>query len=69
VSGTSTILVSNNVTVHSGPLSGPVIDKALVDPTGAWKVDVRGSKVAPANPRVVSVESDRGGVVTNIPVQ
>jgi hypothetical protein len=71
VDGTSNIQVSNNVHVYSGPTVGgtaPLIGSALVDPTGAWKVDVRGSKFPLPACRCVSVESDRGGQELNIPV-
>jgi K319-like protein len=77
VSGSSNILTSNNVRVHNGSAvgadgfpNGAVIGSALVDPTGAWKIDVRGSTITPgtgAN-RVISVESDRGGKVLSIAV-
>jgi hypothetical protein len=64
VDGTSTVLVSNNVRVYAGTTksAATLIGTALVDPTGAWKVDVRNSTVRPATPNVVTVESDRGGV-------
>ena len=71
VDGTSSIQVSNNVRVYSGPTVGgsaPLIGSALVDPTGAWKVDVRGSAVKPAACNCVSVESDRGGQALSIPI-
>jgi hypothetical protein len=71
VSGGSNIQVSNNVRVYSGPTVGgsaPLIGSALVDPTGAWKVDVRGSAVKPAACNCVSAESDRGGVALSIPL-
>jgi hypothetical protein len=71
VSGGSNIQVSNNVRVYSGPTVGgnaPLIGSALVDPTGAWKVDVRGSTVKPAACNCVSAESDRGGVALSIPL-
>ena len=45
-----------------------LIGTALVDPTGSWKVDVRNSTVAVPACRCVSVESDRGGRVLNIPM-
>jgi hypothetical protein len=69
VSGTSTVLISNNVKVHSGGINGPVIGTALVDPTGAWKIDVRNSTVPVPPSRTVSVESDRGGQTLNAPMQ
>jgi hypothetical protein len=70
VDGTASILVSNNVRVHAGPtLDGPTIGTALVDPTGAWKVDVRNSPVAVPACRCVSVESDRGGQQLNVPME
>jgi hypothetical protein len=71
VSGGSNIQVSNNVRVYSGPTVGgnaPLIGSALVDPTGAWKVDVRNSPVTPAACNCVSAESDRGGVALSIPI-
>src|SRR3954449_4113852 len=71
ISGGSNIQVSNNVRVYSGPTVGgsaPLIGSALVDPTGAWKVDVRGSAVKPAACNCVSAESDRGGVALSIPL-
>jgi hypothetical protein len=71
VDGTSNIQTSNNVRVYSGPTVGgnaPLIGSALVDPTGAWKVDVRGSKVTPAACNCVSVESDRGGQQLSVPI-
>src|SRR3954471_9411821 len=71
VDRTSNIQVSNNVRVYSGPTVGgnaPLIGAALVDPTGAWKVDVRGSKITPAACNCVSVESDRGGVALSVPL-
>jgi len=71
VDGTPSIQVSNNVRVYSGPTAGgtaPLIGTALVDPTGAWKVDVRSSKVTPAGCRCVSVESDRGGQELAVPL-
>ena len=48
--------------------SAPLIGSALVDPTGAWKVDVRGSSVKPAACNCVSVESDRGGQELAVPI-
>lgn len=71
VDGTSNIQVSNNVRVYSGPTTGgtaPLIGTALVDPTGAWKVDVRGSTIKPAACNCVSVESDRGGQKLAVPL-
>jgi hypothetical protein len=71
ISGGSNIQVSNNVRVYSGPSVGgnaPLIGSALVDPTGAWKVDVRGSTVKPAACNCVSAESDRGGIALSIPI-
>jgi hypothetical protein len=71
VSGTSNIQVSNNVRVYSGPSVGgtaPLIGSALVDPTGAWKVDVRNSAIKPAACNCVSVESDRGGQQLSVPL-
>ncbi|MEA2322985.1 MAG: hypothetical protein QOD81_2835 [Solirubrobacteraceae bacterium] len=69
VDGTSSVLVSNNVRVHAGATNaGALIGTGLVDPTGAWKVDVRNSQVAVPACRCVSVESDRGGSQLNIPL-
>jgi hypothetical protein len=71
VDGTSNIQDSNNVRVYAGPSVGgsaPLIGSALVDPTGAWKVDVRNSKVTLPACRCVSVESDRGGQELSVPV-
>jgi hypothetical protein len=71
ISGGSNIQVSNNVRVYSGPSVGgnaPLIGSALVDPTGAWKVDVRGSAIKPAACNCVSAESDRGGLALSIPI-
>jgi hypothetical protein len=71
VDGTSNIQVSNNVRVYSGPTVGgtaPLIGSALVDPTGAWKVDVRNSPIKPAACNCVSVESDRGGQELAVPI-
>jgi hypothetical protein len=71
VDGTSNIQVSNNVRVYNGPTAGgnaTLIGSALVDPTGAWKVDVRNSPVTPAACRCVSVESDRGGQQLAVPL-
>jgi hypothetical protein len=50
-------------------LDGPTIGTALVDPTGAWKIDVRNSTVAIPACRCVSVESERGGEALNVPMQ
>jgi K319-like protein len=71
VDGNSSVLVSNNVRVYAGATIGTsanLIGTALVDPTGAWKVDVRNSQVAVPACRCVSVESDRGGRQLNVPV-
>src|SRR5215210_4454287 len=71
VDGTSSILVSNNVRVYAGATIGTSANQVgtgLVDATGAWKVDVRNSTVAVPACRCVSVESDRGGKVLNIPL-
>jgi len=71
VDGSSNIQVSNNVRVYNGPTAGgtaQLIGSALVDPTGAWKVDVRNSPVKPAACNCVSVESDRGGVKLAVPL-
>jgi hypothetical protein len=69
---TSTItLTPNNVRVYNGPTAGgtaTLIGSALVDPTGAWKVDVRNSPVKPAACNCVSVESDRGGQKLAVPL-
>jgi hypothetical protein len=69
VSGSASILVSNNVRVYAGAsvATGKLIGTALVDPTGAWKIDVRGSSVANTTGRV-SIESDRGAKVENVVV-
>jgi hypothetical protein len=71
VDSTSTVLESNNVRVYAGPTIDPtkLIGSALVDPTGAWKVDVRNSTVAVPTCRCVSVESDRGGRALNVAMQ
>src|SRR4051794_23339055 len=71
VDGSSNIQVSNNVRVYNGPTAGgtaTLIGSALVDPTGAWKVDVRNSPVKPAACNCVSVESDRGGKELAVPL-
>ena len=71
IDGASNIQVSNNVRVYSGPTVGgtaPLIGSALVDPTGAWKVDVRNSPIKPAACNCVSVESDRGGLKLAVPL-
>jgi hypothetical protein len=71
VDGSSNIQVSNNVRVYNGPTAGgnaQLIGSALVDPTGAWKMDVRNSPVKPAACNCVSVESDRGGVQNAVPL-
>jgi hypothetical protein len=71
VDGTSNIQQSNNVRVYAGPTVGgtaPLIGSALVDPTGAWKIDVRGSRVTLPACQCVSVESDRGGQQLSVPV-
>jgi hypothetical protein len=71
VDGSSNIQVSNNVRVYNGPTVGgsaQLIGSALVDPTGAWKIDVRNSPVTLAPCRCVSVESDRGGLELAVPV-
>src|SRR3954462_12683187 len=71
VDGSSNIQVSNNVRVYNGPTAGgtaTLIGSALVDPTGAWKVDVRNSPVKPAACNCVSVVSDRGGKELAVPL-
>ena len=60
VDGTSTVQESNNVRVYAGATIGTstnLIGCALVDPTGAWKVDVRNSTVAVPACRCVSPSS------------
>jgi hypothetical protein len=69
VDGNADIRESNNVRVYAGATIGTsanLIGTALVDPTGAWKVDVRNSQVAVPACRCVSVESDRGGQALNV---
>jgi len=69
VDGNSSVLEANNVRVYAGATIGTsanLIGTALVDPTGAWKVDVRNSQVAVPACRCVSVESDRGGQALNV---
>jgi hypothetical protein len=72
ISGTATMLTSNQVTVHAGPtLAGTVIGRATVVPTGGtagtWSVDVRNSNVPISaascgnGTSCVSIESSRGG--------
>ena len=71
VDGSSNIQVSNDVSVYNGPTAGgsaTLIGSALVDPTGAWKVDVRNSPVRPVACNCVSVESDRGGQQLAVPL-
>ena len=71
VDGNATVQESNNVRVYAGATIGTsanLIGTALVDPTGAWKVDVRNSQVAVPACRCVSVESDRGGTQLNVPM-
>jgi K319-like protein len=71
VDSTSTVLESNNVRVYAGNTIDPtkLIGTALVDPTGAWKVDVRNSTVAVPACRCVSAESDRGGKQLGVAMQ
>ena len=71
IDSTSTVLESNNVRVYAGATIDPtkLIGSALVDPTGAWKVDVRNSPIAVPTCRCVSVESDRGGRQLNVAMQ
>jgi K319L-like, PKD domain len=71
VDSTSTVLESNNVRVYAGATIDPtkLIGTALVDATGAWKVDVRNSTVAVPACRCVSAESDRGGRQLNVAMQ
>ena len=70
VDGTATVLESNNVRVYAGATIDPtkLIGSGLVDPTNAWKVDVRNSPVAQPACRCVSVESDRGGKQLAVPM-
>jgi hypothetical protein len=71
VDGSSSTSESNNVRVYAGPTIDPtkLIGSALVDPTLAWKTDVRNSTVAVPTCRCVSVESDRGGKQLAVPMQ
>jgi len=71
IDSTSSIQDSNNVRVYAGATIDPtkLIGSALVDPTGAWKVDVRNSTVAVPACRCVSVESDRGGKQLGVAMQ
>ena len=70
VDGTATVQESNNVRVYAGATIDPtkLIGSALVDPTNAWKVDVRNSPVTLPACRCVSVESDRGGKQLSVPL-
>ena len=71
IDSTATVNTSNNVRVYAGATIDPtkLIGSALVDPTNAWKVDVRNSTVAVPACRCVSVESDRGGKQLNVAMQ
>ncbi len=59
IAGTSSALAGQTVTVHFGPLSGPVIGSAVVDATGVFRVNASG------NPAIITTsitaESGLGG--------
>ena len=61
IDGTSSsVLTGQIVTVHLGPLTGPVIGTAVVSPTHAWAVSVTSAVVGGVG-QTVSVESQLGG--------
>jgi hypothetical protein len=68
VDGTSSILAGQTVTAHLGPLSGPVIGSAVVDPTGAYSIRSTTGFAGTAN-QTVSVESQLGGTRTGFAIR
>ena len=69
IDGTASILDNDIVTVYLGNgTTGPVIGSAQVDPVaGTFDVRVRDSSVNPAGFSTVTVQSSRGGLLTNVP--
>jgi hypothetical protein len=52
----------NVVTIHIGPtLDGPVLGVIDSDVTGAWRVTLKGSAIAPDGTQTISIESQQGG--------
>lgn len=57
------------VTVRLGPgATGAVLGTALVDAAGAWSFRQRDALVGPGSPAVVTVESNRGATLLDVPV-
>ena len=67
VTGTSSIPAGQTVTVHLGPITGPVIGTAVIDPTGAFQV--RGTTPPAIVGSQVTAESGLGGVSASFPVK
>lgn len=74
VSGTDNVPAAGNiVTIHLGPLSGPVIGTAPVLPAlgggGTWSFSQRNSTIIPQPGATISVESTNGASVLGVPVR
>lgn len=69
IDGTASILDNNVVTVFLGNgTTGKVIGSAQVSPIdGTFDVRVRGSSVSPTGFSTVTVQTSRGGLLTNVP--
>jgi K319-like protein len=69
IDGTASILDNNIITVFLGNgTTGTVIGSAQVSPVdGTFDVRVRGSNVSPTGFSTVTVQSSRGGLLTNVP--
>jgi hypothetical protein len=67
--GTATQTANNTITIHKGAtLTGPVIGKAAVDTTGAWRFKDTSTVTVAAGDRI-SIESSRGGQLLNQAIQ
>jgi hypothetical protein len=71
VTGTATSTVSNDVQVYSGLSIDPSrkIGTSPVLADNTWAVDVRGSSVPVTTCQCVTVVSDRGGQISNFPLE
>jgi hypothetical protein len=71
VTGTATSTSSNNVQVYSGLSLDPSrkIGSSPVLADSTWSVDVRGSAIPVTTCQCVTVVSDRGGQISNFPLE
>jgi hypothetical protein len=68
VDGTATVIAGNKITVHAGPITGPVLGTSTVAADGTWTLP-RTDNSPIAQTAGVTVESSAGAVPISVAVR